>query len=407
MELRVLSFRTFTTLLKCTPKSGARCFSLHQLSEQHLLLQKTCRDFAEKELKPVAPQLDKEHKFPVEQISKLGQLGLLGITANPKYGGCGESALGLSVAVEEISRGCGGTGSIVSIHNALYVDLLNTLGTDKQKETFLTSFTRLNLGCFALSEPEAGSDVGALSTTAVLDGDFYVLNGVKSWVTSGIQGKAAVVFATIGKHLKHKGITAFIVPIPTPGLSMGKRDEKLGIRASSTCNFYLENVRVPKENVIGEVGQGFIIAMKQLERARIGIASQAIGIGQAALELAVRYAAERKAFGQPINKLQAVKLRLADMATRLEAARLLVWRAAVESDIKPRSSKYTSMAKLAASEAATFVSHGAIQILGGMGYVSDMPAERHYRDARITEIYAGVNDVQKLLIGDMVIKEYE
>ncbi|XP_019767661.1 short-chain specific acyl-CoA dehydrogenase, mitochondrial [Dendroctonus ponderosae] len=386
--------------------ASSRCFSLHKLSDRHSLLRKTCRDFSEKELKPVAAHLDKEGEFPAEQISKLGRLGLLGITADCRFGGSGENTLGLAIAIEELSKGCGGTGAIVSIHNALYVNLLDTFGTEQQKRQFLTGFTSKHLGCFALSESDAGSDVSAISTTAQLDGDFYVLNGRKTWVTSGHEGKAAVVFATIDQTLKHKGITAFIVPVPIQGLTMGRLEDKMGIRASSTCDFHLENVCVPKDNLIGKTGDGFLIAMKQLEKARVGIASQALGIGQAALELAVQYSSERKAFGHPLNQLQAVKLRLAEMATKLEAARLLVWRAAAILDEGERATKYTSMAKLAASEAATFVSHGAIQILGGMGYIKDMPAERYYRDARITEIYAGVNDVQKLLIADMVIKEY-
>lgn len=385
---------------------SSRCFSLHRLSEEHLMLQKTCRDFVESELKPVAAQLDKNHKFPAEQISKMGELGLLAINIDEKYGGAGQDTLGLAVAVEEIARGCGGTGTIVSVHNCLYVNLIQRCGTEEQKEKFLKPFTNGTLGCFALSEPDAGSDVGAMSTTAVLDGDSYVLNGTKSWVTSGYEGKAAVIFATVDKKLKHRGITGFIVPMSTPGLSLGKKEDKLGIRASSTCNLILEDVRIPKENILGTVGGGFKMAMEQLDKARVGIASQAIGIGQAALEVAVDYAGQRKAFGQPINQLQAVKLRLADAAFKLESARLLVWRAAVCCDEPQRTTKESSMAKLAASEAATFVSHSAIQILGGMGYVTDMPAERHYRDARITEIYAGVNDVQRLLIGDLIVKEY-
>ncbi|KRT81142.1 hypothetical protein AMK59_6289 [Oryctes borbonicus] len=208
------------------------------------------------------------------------------------------------------------------------------------------------------------------------------------------------------KNLKHKGITAFLVPLPSSGLTLGKREDKLGIRASPTCNFILENVRVPKENVLGEVGDGFKIAMLQLDKARIGIAAQALGIGQAALDVAVQYAANRKTFGKPINQQQAVKLRLADMALRLESARLLVWRAAVLCDQPGKYTKESSMAKWAASEAATFVTHATIQVLGGMGYVSDMPAERYYRDARITEIYGGITDIQKLLIGDIITKEY-
>ncbi|KAG5891722.1 hypothetical protein JTB14_000325 [Gonioctena quinquepunctata] len=384
-----------------------RYFSLHKLPEDHLMLQKTCRDFAEVELKPIASQLDKDHKFPSEQIKKMGELGLLAINVSEKYGGVGQDTLALAVAVEEIAKGCGGTGTIVSVHNCLYVNLLDRCGTESQKETFLRPFTSGTLGCFALSEPDAGSDVGAMSCIAVPDGDSYILNGTKSWVTSGPEGKAAVVFATVDKSLKHKGITGFLVPLPTPGLSLGKKEDKLGIRASSTCNLILEDVRVPKENVLGTVGGGFKMAMEQLDKARVGIAAQALGIAQAALDVAVSYAAQRRAFNKPINQLQAVKLRLGEMALRLESARLLVWRAAVCCDEPQRSSKESSMAKLAASEAATFVSHSAIQILGGMGYVTDMPAERHYRDARITEIYAGVNDVQRLLIGEMIVKEHE
>ncbi|RZC34355.1 Acyl-CoA dh 1 domain containing protein, partial [Asbolus verrucosus] len=338
-------------------------------------------------------------------IKKLGELGLLSINVSEKYGGSGQDSLALAVAVEEIARGCGGTGTIVSVHNCLYVNLVDRVGTEEQKETFLRPFTSGTLGCFALSEPDAGSDVGGMSTTAVLDGDSYVLNGTKSWVTSGPEGKAAVVFATVDKSQKHRGITAFLVPLPTEGVSLGKNEDKLGIRASPTCNLILEDVRIPKNHVLGKVGEGFKIAMGQLDKARVGIAAQALGIAQAALEVAVCYSGQRKTFGQPISQFQAVKLRLADMAIRLEAARLLVWRAAVMCDHPERSTKESSMAKLAASEAATFVTHGAIQILGGMGYVTDMPAERHYRDARITEIYAGVNDIQRLLIGDLVIKE--
>lgn len=257
--------------------------------------------------------------------------------------------------------------------------------------------------CFLI---DAGSDVVNMSTTAVPDGDSYILNGTKSWVTSGPHGQAAVVFATVDKKLKHKGITAFLIPMPTPGLSLGKNEDKMGIRASSTCNLILEDVRVPKEHILGKEGDGFKIAMSQLDKGRVGIAAQALGIAQAALEVAIDYSGQRKSSGVPINQTQAVKIRLADMATKLEAARLLVWRAAVLCEYPERTTKETSMAKLTASEAATFVTHGAVQILGGMGYVTDMPAERHYRDARITEIYGGINDIQRLIIGEMLIREY-
>ncbi|XP_044734509.1 short-chain specific acyl-CoA dehydrogenase, mitochondrial-like [Chrysoperla carnea] len=383
-----------------------RFFSLHKLSEEHILLQKMCRDFAETELKPIAADLDKHKKFPIEQIQKMGDLGLMSINVSEKYGGAGQDYLSLALAVEEISRGCGGTGVTVSVHNCLYAKLVDVFGTEAQKEQFLRPFTKGTIGCFALSEPGAGSDVGAMSTTAKKDGDFYILNGTKSWVTSGSYGKAAVIFATVDRSLKHKGITAFLVPIPIPGLSLGREEDKMGIRASSTCNIILEDVRIPVENLLGTVGGGFKIAMAQLDGARVGIAAQALGIAQAALECAISYANQRQAFGQPIIKLQAIKIKLAEMATRLEAARLMVWRSAVAKDTETRSTKESSMGKLLASETATFVTHQCIQILGGMGYVTDMPAERHYRDARITEIYGGISDIQKLVIGDLVNKEY-
>ncbi|CAG9827694.1 unnamed protein product [Diabrotica balteata] len=402
-----LNYSTSHLLCKGTTAIISRCFSLHKLPETHKILQKTCRDFAEKELKPIASLLDREHKFPEKQIKKLAELGILGICVSKEYGGSGYDGLGMAVAVEEISKGCAGTGAIVSIHNCLYASLVDRLGTPDQKEQYLRAFTKGTLGCFALSEPDAGSDVGAMSCTADKDGDHYILNGNKSWVTSGLQGKAAVVFATVDKALKHKGITAFIVPIPSQGLTLGKKEDKLGIRASSTCNLILEDVKVPKENILGSIGGGFRIAMEQLDRARVGIAAQAVGIGQAALDLAACYSLQRKAFGKTISELDAVKLRLGEMALRLESARLLVWKAAVLCDDPSRTTKETSMAKLAASEAATFITHGAIQVLGGMGYVSDMPAERHYRDARITEIYGGVNDIHRMLVGSSVVKEYE
>lgn len=394
------------SIKQVVPRSFQRYFSLHKLSGEHILVQKTCRQFADSKLQLIAGLLDKEQRFPAEQINELGALGLMGINASTKYGGAGHDTLAIAVAVEELSRGCGSTGSIVSIHNCLYANLVDSFGNETQKEQFLRPFTGGQVGCFALSEPDAGSDVSAMSTRAKLENGKYVLNGTKSWVTSGTVGKAVVVFATIDKKLKHKGITSFLVPLPCEGLSFGKLDQKLGIRAVPTCNIILDNVVVPKENILGELGGGFRIAMMQLDKARIGIAAQAIGIAQAALECAVKYSTQRVAFGKPISKLQAVKIRIGEMAVRLEAARLLVWRAAVMCDEPGRSTKESSMAKLAASEAANFITANTIQILGGMGFVEDMPAERHYRDARITEIYGGVTDIQKLLIGDLIIKEY-
>ncbi|XP_075238186.1 short-chain specific acyl-CoA dehydrogenase, mitochondrial-like [Lycorma delicatula] len=385
------------------------CRRLHisKLSETHQMLQNTCREFSDNELKPIAAKLDKEHLFPAEQIKKMGDLGLMGVYVSEEYGGAGLDTLALSLAVEEIARGCGGTGTIVSVHNTLYVGLIDKMGTKKQKENFLPSFTNgTAVGAFALSEPGSGSDASNMLATAKRENDCWVLNGTKAWVTNGIEAKAAVVFANADKSKGHHGICAFIVPIPTPGLSLGKKEDKMGIRASSTCNLILEDVRVPLENLLGKEGEGFKMALATLDGARIGISSQALGIAQAALDCAVDYASKRISFGVPILKFQTVQSRLAEMAVRLEAARLLTWRAAVLRDSGQRFTKESSMAKLASSEAATFVSHGCVQILGGMGYVTDMPAERHYRDARITEIYAGITDIQKLVIADMVAREY-
>ncbi|XP_026475822.1 short-chain specific acyl-CoA dehydrogenase, mitochondrial-like [Ctenocephalides felis] len=289
-----------------------------------------------KNLKPIAGDLDRNNKFPTEQIQHLGKLGLMAINVDPDYGGSGLDTLSISLAVEEIARGCGGTGAIVSIHNCLYACLLNRLGTTKQKEQFLRPCTSGNIGAFALSESEAGSDVAALSTTATKDGDHWLLNGMKAWVTSAYEAKAAVIFATVDKTLQHKGIT---------------------------------------------------------------------GIARASLDSAVEYASKRKAFGTYLIDMPAVKGHIADVALRHESARLLTWKAASMKDACERTTKYSSMAKIAASQCATFAAHTAMQIMGGMGYVNDMPAERHYRDARITEIYGGVTDIQKLVIADQVIRE--
>uniref|UniRef100_A0A6M2DRI3 Short-chain specific acyl-CoA dehydrogenase, mitochondrial n=1 Tax=Xenopsylla cheopis TaxID=163159 RepID=A0A6M2DRI3_XENCH len=383
-----------------------RTFSLHNLSVEHKELQNTCRTFAEEKLKPIAGELDRNERFPKEEIKQLGQLGLLAINVHADYGGSGLDTLAISVAIEEISRGCGSTGSIVSIHNCLYACLLNRLGSEKQKDHFLKLCSDGNLGAFALSETDAGSDVAAMSTTATNDGEYWIINGTKAWVTSAYEAKAAIVFATVDKNLQHKGITAFIVPMDTEGVCVMRKEKKLGIRATSTCSIRLEDVRVPNWCLIGQPGAGFRMAMEQLDLARIGIASQALGIAQASLDAAINYASIRKAFGSYLIDMPTVKGHIADIALRLESARLLTWKAAALKDEGKRSTKYSSMAKIAASQCASFAAHTAMQIMGGMGYVNDMPAERHYRDARITEIYGGVTDIQKLVIADQVIREY-
>ncbi|XP_023014793.2 short-chain specific acyl-CoA dehydrogenase, mitochondrial [Leptinotarsa decemlineata] len=390
----------------------AACFlnrgiaSLSALSETHQMLQKTCRDFAEGELKPIAAKVDREHLYPREQIKKMGELGLMAITTPEDLGGTGLDYLAYSIAMEEISRGCASAGVIMSVNNSLYLGPILHWGTPKQKETFVTPFTTgEKVGCFALSEPGNGSDAGAASTTAKEDGSHFVLNGTKCWITNGFESEASVVFVSTDRNLKNKGISTIIVPKPIEGLELGKKEDKLGIRGSSTCNLIFDGCRVPKENILGEPGFGFKIAMMTLDAGRIGIASQALGIAQASLEVAAEYASKRLAFGKPLTKLQTIQNKLADMALQLESARLLTWRAAWLKDNKKPYTKEAAMAKLAASEAATFLSHQCIQILGGMGYVSDMPAERHYRDARITEIYEGTSEIQRLVIAGNLIKE--
>lgn len=376
------------------------------LSDTHQMLRETVRDFADKELVPIAGALDKEHRFPRDEIKKLGDLGIMCVDIPEEWGGTGLDYLAYALAMEEVSRGCASTGCIVSVNNSLYLGPLKNWATESQREQFITPFLDgSKVGCFGLSEPGNGSDAGAASTTATLDGDSWVLNGTKMWITNGFEASAAVVFATTDKAMKHKGISAFIVPMPTPGLTLGKKEDKLGIRATSTVQLIFENCRIPRDNLLGEPGAGFKIAMKTLDAGRIGIASQALGIAQASIDCAKWYAKERTAFGAPISRFQAIQMKLADMEVRQHSARLLTWQAAMLKDAGEPYTKEAAMAKLAASETATFCSHQAIQILGGMGYVTDMPAERHYRDARITEIYEGTSEVQRLVIAGCMLKE--
>ncbi|XP_076224591.1 activator-recruited cofactor subunit 42 isoform X2 [Nomia melanderi] len=335
------------------------------------------------------------------------ELGLMGIAIPETLGGSGLDYLSYAIALEEISKGCASTGVIMSVHNSLYLGPIEKFGCGKQQEKYVTPFvTTSKLGCFALSEPDNGSDAGAASTTAKSDGVNYVINGTKSWITNAYESDAIVLFATTDKQKKHKGISAFIVDKPSEGLSLGKKENKLGIRGSSTCSLIFEDCKLPAENLLGEAGMGFKIAMTTLDAGRIGIAAQALGIAQASFDTAVEYAAKRQAFGMSIIKLQAIQQKIADMALKLESSRLLTWRAAVLKDSGKPYTKEAAMAKLSASETSTFCSHQCIQILGGMGYVTDMSAERHYRDARITEIYEGTSEIQRLVIAGNIIKEY-
>lgn len=398
----------FITYTACKGVHIRKIASISALPDTHQMLQKTCRDFANSELcGQNAAKFDREHLYPEQQIKKMGELGLMAVSIPEEIGGTGLDYLAYAIAMEEISRGCASAGVIMSVNNSLYLGPLNSFGNSSQKSAYITPFTTgERVGCFALSEPGNGSDAGAASTTAVEKSDHYVLNGTKAWITNGYEAEAAVVFATTNKQLKHKGISAFIVPKGLKGFSLGKKEDKLGIRGSSTCQLIFEDCEIPKENLLGEPGLGFKIAMQTLDAGRIGIAGQALGIAQASLEVAVDYAQKRQAFGKPISKLQAIQQKIADMSMALESARLLTWRAAWLKDNHQPYTKEAAMAKLAASEAATLCSHQCIQVLGGMGYVTDVSAERHYRDARITEIYEGTSEIQRLVIAGSVLKEY-
>ncbi|XP_020618364.1 short-chain specific acyl-CoA dehydrogenase, mitochondrial-like isoform X1 [Orbicella faveolata] len=321
--------------------------NLAKLPETHEMLRKTCRDFADNELVPIAASLDKEHKYPGEQVKQIGQLGLLSMEVPESLGGSGLDYLAYAIAMEEISRGCASTGVIMSVNNSLYLGPILKYGTDEQKRKWVTPFcSGERIGCFALSEPDNGSDAGAAKTTARLEGDHWVLNGTKSWITNGYEADASVVFATTDRSKKHKGISAFIVPKPTEGLTLGKKEDKLGIRASSTCSLIFENCCIPKENLLGEPGFGFKIAMGTLDGGRIGIAGQALGIAQAALDCAIDYAQNRSAFGQPIASLQTIQMKLADMEVKLQSARLLTWKAAMLKDAGENFIKVLCMSKV-------------------------------------------------------------
>jgi butyryl-CoA dehydrogenase len=339
----------------------------------------------------------------------MAELGFLGIAIPEAYGGAGLDNIAYVLVLEEISRACAGTGVMMSVNNSLVCDPLYKFGTEDQKRKWLTPLASGKLlGCFALSEPEAGSDAAAQKTIARPQGEGFVINGVKNWITNGPVADVCILFTMAdppGRDQGHKAITAFILPMNTPGVRCGPPDKKLGIRASQSCQIFLDDVYLSREHLLGEVGQGFKIAMSTLDGGRIGIAAQALGIGRAAFEDAGRYALERKTFGQPIANHQSIQWKLADMATEIDAARLLTLRAASLKDRGVRHSKESAMAKLFASEACNRAAKEGIQIFGGNGYVEDFPAERHYRDAKITEIYEGTSEIQRLVIAGAVLKE--
>ena len=375
------------------------------LTEEQGLLRDTCREFAARELIPNARRWDREHRFPAEAVKKMAELGLMGVAVPGEWGGAGMDTVGYALAIEEISRGCASTGVIMSVNNSLYCDPVLKYGTEAQKERWLKPFAAgEKLGCFGLTEPQAGSDAAEQRTTAVRRGDKYVINGTKNWITNGPVADAIVLFTMTDLSKGTKGITAFVVDTGTPGFLAQKADEKLGICASPSCTIFFENMEVPLENRLGQEGEGFKIAMSTLDGGRIGIAAQAVGIGMAAFEEARDYAKVRKTFDVPIAQHQAIQFMLADMLTELEAARLLTLRAASLKDAGLRHSRESSMAKLYASEAANRAADKAVQIHGGMGYSKELDVERHFRDARITEIYEGTSEIQRMVISNAILK---
>src|SRR5690625_2823388 len=374
-----------------------------QLTEEQEMLRKMVREFAENEVEPTARERDEEERFDREIFDQMAELGLTGIPWPEEYGGIGSDFISYCIAVEELSRVCASTGVTLSAHLSLASWPIYTYGNEEQKKKFLSRLaTGEALGAYALSEPGAGSDVVAMKTTAKEDGDDYILNGSKVWITNGGVADIYIVFAKTDTDAKHKGISAFIVEKGTEGFTFGKKEKKLGIRSSPTTELIFENCRIPKENMLGEEGDGFKIAMTTLDGGRNGIAAQALGIGQGALDDSANYAKEREQFGNPFAYNQGISFKLADMATDVEAARLLTYQAAwLESQGKPYG-KASAMSKLFAGDIAMKHTVEAVQIYGGYGYTKDYPVERYMRDAKITQIYEGTNEIQRLVIGRML-----
>ncbi len=374
------------------------------LNDEQQLVRDTMRAFAQEQLAPHAARWDRDAHFPREELRALGELGALGMVVPERWGGAAMDYVSLAVALEEIAAGDGATSTIVSVQNSVVCGPINAFGTDAQKEKYLTPLARGEwLGCFCLTEPHVGSDAGAITTRAERRGDGFVLNGVKQFITTGKHADVAIVFAVTDRAAGKKGISAFIVDTRSPGYVVARVEEKLGQHASDTAQIIFDHCEVPAANLLGAEGNGYRIALSNLEAGRIGIAAQAVGMARAALEAALAYARERKSFGKPIGEHQAVNFRLADMAVQIEAARQLVWHAAALRDAGRPCLVEASMAKLFASEMAERVCSDAIQIHGGYGYVADFPVERIYRDVRVCQIYEGTSDIQRLVIGRALV----
>ena len=376
-----------------------------QLTEEHIAVMEAARDFAQNDLLPGVIDRDEQQKFPAEQVQKMGELGFMGMMTDLRYGGGGMDTISYVLAMEEISKIDASASVVMSVNNSLVCWGLEKFGTEEQKEKYLKPLAAGEIhGGFCLSEPEAGSDATSQKTTAEDKGDYYLLNGTKNWITNGNSGSVFLVMAQTHPELKHKGINCLIVEKGMPGFEVGKKEDKLGIRGSDTHSLMFTDVKVPKANRIGEDGFGFRFAMSVLNGGRIGIAAQALGIAAGAYELALKYSKERKSFGKPISAHQAIQFKLADMATKIDAARLMVWNAAALKDQKKDFVKAAAMAKLYASQVAMDATIEAVQIHGGFGYVKEYHVERLMRDAKITQIYEGTSEIQRLVIGRELLK---
>ncbi|NOR16650.1 acyl-CoA dehydrogenase [candidate division WOR-3 bacterium] len=376
------------------------------LTNDQKMLQDEVRKFAQTELVPVAPEIDESGEFPWKNIKKMAELGLLGIIVPEEYGGAGFDYISLAIAIEEISRGCASTGVIVAVNNSLVSYPFLQFGNEEQKKKYLPLLCKgEKLGAFGLTEPNAGSDVVAMESTARLEGDHYILNGTKRFITNAGEAGIFVVFAYTNKELKHKGISTFIVERDTPGFSLGKHENLMGIRATANCELIFEDVKIPKENLLGKEGDGFKICMNTLDVSRIDIGAQGVGIAQSALDEAIKYSKERKAFGQPICNFEMMQSMLAEMATQIQAARFLVYYAGhCKNKGMTRFSKESAMSKYYAASIAVDVARKAVQIHGGYGYTRDYPVERIYRDAKILELYEGTSEIQKIVIARELVR---
>jgi len=376
-----------------------------EMSEKWDMIRSAAREFAEREIKPFAREHDERGEFPWPVMKKIAEVGYLGALIPEEYGGSGLDAVSYLIIIEEISKVCASTGVITSVHNSLVAGPIMKYGTEEQKRKYLPQLAKgERIGAFAATEPEAGSDLGALKTTAEKKGDVYVLNGQKTFITSGKDAGLIVVFAKTDPKAGHRGISAFLVESPREGLEVGNVFNKMGINANVVTELYFKDVEVPAENLLGEEGQGFKIALSSLDGGRLGIAAQSIGIAQAALQESINYSKQRQQFGQPIAKFQAIQWMIADMATRIEAARRLLYHAAEKKDRGERFTVEAAMAKMFASDTAMFAADRAVQIHGGYGYIKDYTVERLFRDARITQIYEGTNEVMRLVISGALLR---